>query len=98
MKTLAIAIKELLINLRDVGGLVMLFLVPIILMLIFGFAMGGAFGEPEYHTDRDTIDNISLTALQLAAHTVLKAVRLLDERLGSQVASDQSPGGGGPSP
>lgn len=58
-------------------------------------AKGGAFGEPGYHTDRDTIDYIHLAALQLAADTVRKAVRLLDERLGSQVPSDQSPAGNG---
>jgi hypothetical protein len=52
-------------------------------------AKGGAFGEPGYHTDRDTIDNISLSALQLAADTVHKAVRLLDERLGLLVPGVQ---------
>lgn len=43
---------------------------------------GDAHGELVYHTDRDTVEYVEVASLQLAADTVSRAIRLLDQRMG----------------
>jgi hypothetical protein len=48
---------------------------------------GDSKGEVVYHTERDTIDYIDVESLRLAADALGKAVALLDERTGQQLAA-----------
>ncbi len=47
---------------------------------------GDTHGELVYHTDRDTIEYVDVASLQLAADTLSKAIRLLDQQMAEPLA------------
>ncbi len=58
MRAWAIVVKELKEIFRDVGGLIMLFVVPIVLLFVFNFTMSGAFQGPGERPFRVPVANL----------------------------------------
>ena len=58
MRTWAIAVKEFKEVYRDIGGLVMLFLVPFVMIVVFNYAMGGAYQGPSERPFRVPVANL----------------------------------------
>ncbi len=58
MRIWVIASKEFKEIFRDVGGLIMLFLMPFVLIVVFNFAMGGMYGGPEERPFRVPVANL----------------------------------------
>lgn len=66
MKIWRIVVKEMKVLYRDAGGLIMLFVVPIALMIVFNYAMGGAFRSPEDRPISVPVANLDRGALGAA--------------------------------
>ena len=58
MKIWAIAVKEAKEILRDVGGLIMMFVVPLMLIVVFNYSMGGAFSSGRDNPLRVPVANL----------------------------------------
>lgn len=63
MRIWAIASKEFKEIFRDIGGLIMLFLMPFVLIVVFNFAMGGMYSGPEERPFRVPVANLDQGAL-----------------------------------
>ena len=58
MKIWAIVVKEAKEIFRDVGGLVMMFVVPLTMIVVFNYAMGGAYSSPRDNPLRVPVANL----------------------------------------